>query len=165
MVGNADEDIIDNVFVDSGYTLDGDDGGAIDETIVDTILREVERGEGFGNSGVRDNQHFEEIVDANVVKDVPLNNGRENLDGLHNIDESGSKVDEKIIYLMFNEEVDKDDLKFEKWLKFRDVTLLRDAVWSHSIRHGAHSIWLKKNERSTMMFMKTQLGHMIVQGF
>ncbi|RXH78902.1 hypothetical protein DVH24_006972 [Malus domestica] len=44
---SVDEDTTNNVFVDSGYTLDGDGGGAIDETVVDTMLREVERGEGL----------------------------------------------------------------------------------------------------------------------
>ncbi|KAM2240821.1 hypothetical protein ACFXTI_010188 [Malus domestica] len=40
-----------------------------------------------------------------------------------------------------------DDPKFEKGLKFRDDAQLREAVWSHSIKHGAPFIKLKRNEK------------------
>ncbi|CAN6715315.1 unnamed protein product [Malus baccata var. baccata] len=40
-----------------------------------------------------------------------------------------------------------DDPKFENGLKFRDAAQLRETVWSHSIKHGAPSIKLKRNEK------------------
>ncbi|XP_028962300.1 uncharacterized protein [Malus domestica] len=40
-----------------------------------------------------------------------------------------------------------DAPKFEKRLKFRDAAQLREAVWSHSIKHDAPFIKLKRNEK------------------
>ncbi|XP_070672602.1 uncharacterized protein [Malus domestica] len=107
----------------------------------DDTTDNAERGEGVGN------QLPEDVIDANDVEDVPLDDERQDSDGLHSVDDSGSECDEKVIYHEFNEEADRDDPKFEKGLKFRDDAQLREAVWSHSIKHGAHFIKLKMNEK------------------
>ncbi|RXH88318.1 hypothetical protein DVH24_042389 [Malus domestica] len=83
--------------------MEDDDRGAIDEKSVDTLIGEDHRGEGFGN-------------------------GRDDLDGLHIVDELGSEVDERVIYPEFNEEANMDDPNFEKGLKFKDVSQLREAL-------------------------------------
>ncbi|KAM2127722.1 hypothetical protein ACFX1R_007600 [Malus domestica] len=93
------------------------------------------------------NQHPEYVIDAKDVEDIPLDDETQDSDGLHSVDNSCSECDEKIIYLELNEEADMDDPKFEKGLKFRDAAPLREAVWSHSIKYGAHSIKLKRNEK------------------
>ncbi|RXH78914.1 hypothetical protein DVH24_014682 [Malus domestica] len=77
------------------YTLDKNNGGAINETIVDVVIGDVERD----------------------LENVPLNDGRAYSDGFHSVNDSGSEVVEKIIYLEFDEEADRDDPKFEKGLK------------------------------------------------
>lgn len=141
MAVNAEDDTTDSEFVDSDYSLEDDDRRAVDDTAVESVVGDAERGEGVGN------QHPEDVIDARDVQDVPLDDARQDSDGLHSVDDSGSECDEKVIYPEFNEEADMDDPKFEKGLKFRDAAQLREAVWSHSIKHGAPSIKLKRNEK------------------
>ncbi|XP_050110477.1 uncharacterized protein LOC126589265 [Malus sylvestris] len=127
--------------MDSNYSLEDDDRRAVDDTVVESVVGDAERGEWVGN------QHPEEVIDARDVEDVPLDDERQDLDGLHSVDDSGSECDEKVIYHEFNEEADRDDPKFEKGLKFRVAAQLREAVWFHSIKHDAPSIKLKMNEK------------------
>ncbi|KAB2626765.1 hypothetical protein D8674_020383 [Pyrus ussuriensis x Pyrus communis] len=123
---NEEDDTTDSEFVDSGYSLEDDDRRIVDDTIVDTMIGNAKRGEGVRN------QHPKEVIDARDVEDTPLNDEREYSDGLHSADDS---------------EANGDDPKFEKGLKFRDAAQLRETVWSHSIKHGAFSIKLKRNEK------------------
>ncbi|KAM1263374.1 hypothetical protein ACFXTH_028383 [Malus domestica] len=138
---NAEDDTTDIEFMDSNYSLEDDDRRAVDDTVVESVVGDAERGEWVGN------QHPEEVIDARDVEDVPLDDERQDLDGLHSVDDSGSECDEKVIYHEFNEEADRDDPKFEKGLKFRVAAQLREAVWFHSIKHDAPSIKLKMNEK------------------
>ncbi|KAB2599501.1 hypothetical protein D8674_009772 [Pyrus ussuriensis x Pyrus communis] len=134
---NVEDDITDSEFVDSNYSLEDDHHHAVDDTVIDTVIRDVERGEGVGN------QH-QEVIDARDVEDIPLDDEIEDSDGLHNFDDLGSECDENVIYPEFNEEIDMDDPKFENGLKFKDVAQLREAVWPHS---SAPFIKLKRNEK------------------
>ncbi|CAN6686269.1 unnamed protein product [Malus baccata var. baccata] len=97
------------------YNLKDDDRRAVDDTAVESVVGDAERGEGVRN------QHPENVINARDVEDVPLDDERQDSDGLHSVDNSGSECEEKVIYPDFNEEADMDDPKFEKGLKFRDA--------------------------------------------
>ncbi|KAM1342183.1 hypothetical protein ACFX2F_006539 [Malus domestica] len=103
------------------------------------------------NSEFVDNDYSLEDDDCRAVDDTVVENvigdAEGDSDGLHSVDDSSSECDEKIIYLELNEEADMDDPKFENGLKLRNAAPLRKAVWSHSIKYGAHSIKLKRNEK------------------
>ncbi|XP_050141083.1 U3 small nucleolar RNA-associated protein 18-like [Malus sylvestris] len=145
---NAEDDITDNEFVDSDYSLEDDDRRVVDDTTVESVVGDTERGERVTERDERvGNQHPKDVIDARDVEDVPLDDERQDSDGLHNVDDSGSECDEKVNYPEFNEEADRDDPKFEKGLKFRDAAHLREAVWSHSIKHDAPFIKLNRNEK------------------
>ncbi|KAB2636855.1 hypothetical protein D8674_027389 [Pyrus ussuriensis x Pyrus communis] len=95
---NEEDDIIDSEFVDSDYSLEDDDRRAIDDTVVESVIRDAERGEGV------ENQHLEEVIDARDVEDVPLDDERQDLDDLHSVDNLGLECDKKVIYHEFNED-------------------------------------------------------------
>ncbi|KAM2240820.1 hypothetical protein ACFXTI_010187 [Malus domestica] len=67
---NAEDDTTDNEFVDSDYSLEDDDRRAVDDTAIESVVGDAERGEGVGN------QHPEDVIDARDVEDVPLDDER-----------------------------------------------------------------------------------------
>ncbi|XP_048425727.1 uncharacterized protein LOC125470543 [Pyrus x bretschneideri] len=58
---NEEDNTTDSEFVDSDYSLEDDDRRAVDDTVVESVIRDAERGEGV------ENQHLEEVIDARDV--------------------------------------------------------------------------------------------------
>ncbi|KAM2558091.1 hypothetical protein TB2_015135 [Malus domestica] len=108
---NAEDDTANSEFVDSDYSLEDDDCRAVDDTVVESVIGDVERGEGVGN------QHPEEVIDARDVENVPLDYEKQDSNGMHSVDDSSLECDKKIMYPEFNEEVDRDDPRFEKGIE------------------------------------------------
>ncbi|RXH77564.1 hypothetical protein DVH24_039535 [Malus domestica] len=154
---NAKDDTTNSEFVDSDYSLEDDDCRAVVDTVVESVIGDAERGEGVGNQHLekvidaRDvenvpldyekqdsngmhrvgNQHLEEVIDARDVENVPLDYEKQDSNGMHSVDDSSSECDKKIMYPEFNEEVDRDDPRFEKGIEVQRCCIVeRGSVFS-----------------------------------